>query len=466
MKRRRLTSSVISGLAAVALAGWAPAPVGATPGDLDPTFGVGGALTTAFDEADALARAVVVQPGGEVVAAGRNGAQFALARYQADGRLEPGFGRGGKVLTSFSPSGGQSVDGECSGACFGDGAAAFALAQQSDGKLVTAGSAVIDAFGGFALARYLPDGSLDPTFGDGGKVTTDTPGEDARASAIVIQPDGKIVVAGHVLRHSFEFAIARYLSDGSLDPTFGDGGIAVTDVSGGTDQARALVLQPDGKLVAAGFVVLEGRFQFALVRYLPNGRPDTAFGQGGTVITSFPTGDAQAFSVALQPDGKLVALGGAVGVDPPLEPQPLFPPSSGSRHGGFALARYLPTGALDSGFGSTGLVTTSFQGGDAGGTSILLEADGRLVAAGFAHDGQAFKFALARYLATGAIDPSFGPGGQRTTSFAGGDSQVFAVAAQPDGKLVAAGFAREGERLQFALARYQSELLGKQRPVR
>jgi uncharacterized delta-60 repeat protein len=285
-------------------------------GSLDPSFGTGGTVTTSFGES-ATANALVLQPDGKLVAAGRSivtfasdTVNFALARYLPDGRLDPSFGIGGKVTTDF---GGSSLNG------------VLALVVQPDGKLVAAGDASVGSSADldFALARYLPDGRLDPTFGIGGTVTTDFGGiiEDI-ATALVLQPDGKLVAAGHDSNGDLDFALARYLPDGRLDPTFGTGGTVTTD--GGLGGILALVLQPDGKLVAAG----EGEGGFALVRYLPDGRLDPTFGTGGTVTTNF--GDFT-FALVLQPDGKLVAAGGA--------------------GGDFALARYLPDGSLDATFG-------------------------------------------------------------------------------------------------------------------
>jgi uncharacterized delta-60 repeat protein len=163
-------------------------------------------------------------------------------------------------------------------------------------------------FGDFALARYLPEGSLDPTFGVGGKVTTDFGGFES-AGALVRQPDGKLVAAG---RAGEDFALARYLPDGSLDPTFGVGGKVTTDFTGveGTDTAGALVLQPNGKLVAAGAACLNFTCDFALARYLPKGRLDPSFGDGGKVTTDFGDSDVSG-ALVRQPDGKLVAAGRA-----------------------------------------------------------------------------------------------------------------------------------------------------------
>jgi len=163
----------------------------------------------------------------------------------------------------------------------------------------------------FTLARYQPDGSPDATFGTGGVVTTDL-GGDEEISALVLQPDGKLVAAGGTYNASTasysNFALARYQPDGSLDPTFGTGGLVTTDL-GGSDSINALVLQPDGRLVAAGYNSLtSSHTNFALARYQPDGSLDPTFGTGGLVTTDLG-GDDSIGALVLQPDGKLVAAG-------------------------------------------------------------------------------------------------------------------------------------------------------------
>ena len=408
----------------------------------------GGKVITDFGEFDS-ANALVLQPDGKLVAAGsssvlRGGGtfpnnDFALARYLSDGRLDSTFGTGGMVITDF-----------------GFGSVANALVLQPDGKLVAAGFIGFFASDGssrtnVALARYLPDGTLDPTFGTGGKVITDV-GTDSDARALVLRPDGKLVVAGCIACVQFgDFALARYLSDGSLDTTFGVGGIVTTDFSddGGDDfeSAFALVLQPDGKLIAAGNSDDPVTFatRFALARYLPDGSLDATFGVGGKVTTDF--GGPWASALILQPDGKLIAGG---------------PGYSGiCCFERFALARYLPDGSLDATFGVGGKVTTDFggQGLSTVVNAFVLQPDGKLVAAGAGSDNCCTqRFALARLLLDGTLDATFGVGGIVTTDFpptAGfGTSQARALVLQPDGKLVAAGVV-DGE--DFGLARYRPD---------
>jgi uncharacterized delta-60 repeat protein len=266
-------------------------------GRLDASFGTAGSVTTHFvannlEEANAL----LLQPDGKLVLAGRSdilGTPFPsaiLARYLPDGRLDPSFGIAGKVTLTF-----------------GGGSGINALVQQPDGKLVVAG------FGGFSrvtasflvLARFQPDGRVDPTFGEGGKVTL---ASSSAGRSLIQQSDGTLVVAGSFSTSSGSgLLLVRYLPDGRLDPTFGTAGVVITDVSVPAFP-RALIQQPDGKLVVGGFRAASGSSDMLLGRYLPDGRLDPAFGAGGLVTTDVGGGELPS-ALLQQPNGTLVAAG-------------------------------------------------------------------------------------------------------------------------------------------------------------
>jgi uncharacterized delta-60 repeat protein len=411
----------------------APLGRGRRPGDLDPTFGSGGKVTTDFAGGSDVAIGVALQPDGKIVAAGSATpkatifSDFALARYNSDGSMDATFGSAGKVTTDFG----------------GDGDRADSVALQLDGKIVAAGTTSTPGVGGFshfALARYNSDGSLDATFGSGGKVITDFGGG---AEAVALQPDGKIVAAGSASPGAtifFDFALARYNPDGSLDATFGSGGKVTTEFTGGSDRASAVALQPDGKIVAAGTAFTGTSYNVALARYKPDGSLDATFGSGGKVTTEFTGNFDQANAVALQPNGKIVAAGNT---------------GAGTSHD-FALARYNPDGSLDATFGSGGKVTTDFTGGSDQATALSLQPNGKIVAAGTASTGTILEFALVRYKKHGGLDPSFGSGGKVTTDFTGSNDVAWGVALQPDRKIVAVGGAGTVNS-DFALARYLVE---------
>ena len=405
-------------------------PALANPGDPDGTFGMGGTVITPFSTYNAGVNSVAVRTSnGKIVVAGHtesaNADKFALARYKVSGALDPSFHSDGKVSTSVGPS--------------FDGARAVAI--QPNGKTVAAGFAVIGSKTVFALVRYKKNGQLDPKFHFDGKVTTPI-GSGANASSIAIQPNGKIVVAGEALiGPNNEFAVARYKKNGKLDLAFSGNGKVTTPIGLGDAHARSVAIQSNGMIVAGGDAQNGSNVVFALARYDTSGALDTAnFGTGGTVLTppQFPTANANAYSIAIQSDQKIVA--------------------GGQLHNGtsfeFALARYDTSGALDTGFGTGGMVTTPFIGGDASAFSVAIQPDQKIVAAGQAVNGNINEFALARYDTSGVLDTTnFGTGGTVTTPFAG-DANARSVAIQPDGQIVAAGQWFNGNNYEFALVRY------------
>ena len=408
-----------------------PAGARAADGDLDPTFGAGGIVITDFGVWHE-AFAGVLQSDGKIIVAGRAGSSiagfdFALARYNSDGSLDASFGGDGRVTTDF---GGES-----------DSARAVAL--QSDGKIVAAGY-ISDLRGNsFALARYDSNGELDPTFGGDGRVTTDFTG-GSYAFAVVVQSDDKIVAAGlsNPLYAGYEFALARYNSDGSLDASFGGDGRVTTDFSY-IAYANALTLQSDGKIVAAGEVYDRlGNTHFLLARYDGGGELDPTFGGDGRVTTDF-SGSGRVYDVAVQGDGKIVAAGVTTQYSIP------FPSYN------FALARYDGHGELDPTFGGDGRVTTDFGGADTA-FAVAVQSDGKIVAAGefLLQFGTSTDFALARYNSDGSLDASFGGDGRVTTDFLSYSASARAVALQSDGKIVLAGTAYQSG-FDFALARYE-----------
>jgi uncharacterized delta-60 repeat protein len=365
----------------------------------------------------------------------------ALVSGQTPGTLDASFGRGGTVTTDFG----------------GTSAGAFAVAVQPDGKIVAPGLGFINGVINSALARYNPDGTLDASFGTGGIVATpfDFQGSNDRAYSVVLQPDGKIVVAGSTLGVNLfaNFALARFNSDGTLDTSFGTGGIVTTSFGQFSAEPSTVAVQADGKIVAAGDANVDGGEDFALVRYNSNGTLDTTFGTGGKVTTAFPGPAGQrfafAFSVAVQPDGRTVAVGYA-GTTAAGATTPTFD---------LVLARYNIDGTLDASFGTGGRVMTDFAGGpNDQATSVAVQPDGRIVVAGQAgpYVNSHFDFALARYNSNGTLDASFGTGGKATTDFAGFDDVPSSIALQGDGKIVVVGRTSVGDNFDFALARYNS----------
>lgn len=450
--RHAASGRFIAALVALALTGCG-ALAAAAAGDLDPSFDGDGKVITDFSGQNDAAQGLAIQPDGKIVAAGTSGNDFALARYCPDGRLDDGascgaggFGSGGKVTTDF----GREEKGQ-------------AVALQSDGKIVVAGTTnsldVPPSLVEFALARYCADGRLDDGvncgpggFGTGGKVTTAF-ATAVRGKALAIQTDGRIVVVGdRQIGASHDFALARYCSDGRLDDGascgpggFGTGGKVTSDL-GGNDMANAVALQgTPQRIVVAG----ASGTDFAVARFLASGTLDSGFGSGGRTITDFGASDL-GHGVSIQADSKVVVAGTTATAG-------MTPTSS------IAIARYSANGVLDAGFGTGGKVTTGFLDKLAKGLALAIQSDGKLVVAGEAGaPAVANDFAVLRYCADGRLDDGvscgpdgFGSGGKVTTDFGGSDSGN-AVAIQVDAKIVVAGIASAGgaSDLDFALARY------------
>jgi uncharacterized delta-60 repeat protein len=353
-------------------------------GSLDPTFGSHGRVTTRLVSdpraSGGLAWALARQYNGKIIAAGEGYGTIALARYGRTGRLDRGFGTGGIVQTEFSDSESES-------------AGAYDVVLQPDGKIVAVGRHDSSGHEAFALVRYRTNGTLDPSFGTGGKVTTATGGF---ASAVAVQPDGKIVVAGSSESQSRAFTVARYEKDGSLDPTFGVGGIVETRL-GSTDGAQAVIVQRGGKIVVVGSTGLR-RSSFTLVRYNRNGTRDSSFGSRGIVKAGFGLGSsAVATAAARQRDGRIVVVGWFFRY-PRWE---------------FAVARFGANGHLDRSFGTGGRITTSFRsvapktsrGRQDTAHAVAIQPNGKIVVAGdgavdqvFSRAPTKYKFELARYV--------------------------------------------------------------------
>jgi uncharacterized delta-60 repeat protein len=416
----------------------------AADGDLDPTFGTGGTVMTDLGRSTDIANAVAVQADGKLVVVGQtyknndfSDEDFVVTRYNTDGALDTTFGSRGRVRTDFP----------------GLAAVPSAVVIQADGKIVVAGGAfpLFTFLGDFEVVRYNPNGSLDTSFGAGGIVTTTFP-EGSYAFDVALQPDGKIIAAGTVFvdfnpgdMSDTDFALARYNPDGTPDTTFGNGGQVMTDFLGHEDDAFSILIQPDGKIVAVGSANDPATFyDFAAARYLSNGTIDTTFGVAGKVRTDF--GDQnfdRARSAALQPDGRIVAAGFAI-----------------SQNGGvqnFAVARYTSNGVLDTTFSRDGKTQIDFGNCCQGATKVLLQSDGKIITVGGSNgESSDDDFLLARLSPRGALDNTFGVGGEVRTSFGDLNGGANGAALQSDGKIVAVGFQAtpSNQFSNFALARY------------
>lgn len=401
-------------------------------GSLDTSFYFIGKLTTDFNGGTDGASAVLIQPDGKIVAAGYSGTgnnyQFALCRYNVDGYLDTTFGGTGKVLTDFSAGYDQ----------------ASCVALQTDGKIIAGGSMYNGGPYINALVRYNTDGTLDNTFGLNGKVSTPVGTSDAGITSIAIQPDGKIIASclGTTPATARDFAMVRYDTDGTLDNTFGTGGKVLTDFSNSYDFAFSVSLQTDGKIVLGGATGNgSDTMHFALARFDSIGNVDQTFGTNGFVVTNFGKLDEWGNATVIQPDGKIIIAGmsgspykyalaryntngsldttfnstGKVlsALSTHDEATSLALETGGNivvagvsynvNNHNFSVARYNSNGILDNTFGPAGFVTTDFGSNADKATGVAIQANGRIVAAGVKGN----DFAVARYLAVlyaGIID--------------------------------------------------------------
>lgn len=404
------------------------------PGAMDTSF-AGGKIVTPVGSGDDYANAVVVQTDGKLILVGSsavsNGTSMSLVRYQRDGALDTAFGNDGKVITGV----GSRDD------------VATASAVQADGKIVVVGRSLQTGSGyDFAVLRYNSDGSLDNSFGTAGKVVTDFNHQSDIARAVVIQADGKIVVGGEAMLASnttgVDFALARYNSDGSLDSSFGNGGKLTTALkaSSGADVIRSLALQTvagEQRILAAG-----GGGDFMVARYTANGNLDTGFASGGKIVGLFNSSIGAVNAVTVLPDGKAVLAGqinhdfavvqltpagaldsgfgvGGKAVNPVSasnwdEAMSVVRQADGKllvggwvytsgSSGDFAIQRYTAAGVQDGDFGTHGNVITPMAAGTLNDLAhgLVLQADERVptvrvIQAGEATSGN-HNFALTRY---------------------------------------------------------------------
>ncbi|WP_399093268.1 hypothetical protein ACGH2B_23385 [Streptomyces sp. BBFR2] len=333
----------------------------------------------------------------------------------AAGDLDPSFGTGGKV----------SID-------FGAVSIANAVALQSDAKLVLAGRVGDASTGDFGVARLNRNGSLDTTFGTGGKVTLSLSAAEDVARAVAIQSDGKIVVGGFAGSEAAgNIAVVRFNPDGTLDAGFGSGGVAIYDISGPTgDAIRGMVLQPDGKILGVGAAGANA----GLIRLNPDGSLDTTFA-GGAGKEAVSLGNAgHLFALSLLSTGAFLVAG--------------FD-STALTQDDFLLARFNADGSLDSTFGSSGLVRTDFNGLNDLAFAMTVQSDGKIVLGGDTDSTDPVgisgdvKAGWTRYDSAGTLDSAFGTAGKTQINPTVLCDGVRGLVLQSDGKIVAGGFIGE-----------------------
>ncbi len=504
-------------------------------GTFDTSFDQDGAATLSNLQYAAVARSVAIQPDGRIVVAGyadTSPADIMVLRLTPNGSPDLSFGSGGFVRFGIS----------------NDTDIAEKVLIEPSGKIVLAGYSYVGGDWDFAAARLNPDGSLDPTFSGDGKLTIGLGGDD-RCFDAVLQDDGRIVLVGNtfggIITLDSDFGIVRLNADGTLDNTF-DGDGKLTTGFGDLDYARAVVIQPDGKLLVAGDnhvgrydlvngaldgsldsdgkltvagvdeitdlavagdgkILMIGRSGGNAVLYAlnPDGSFDNTFNLTGSsgLGPSDPLGGANGLSqwpsLTRYPDGRLLAVvpnGSDCDVyrrwpnsyvqSPGLQTaafdDPGFPPGSqetgyalarqsdgrlvvagsvsnlGYTESDFALARFTTDGQLDGTFGTRGRVSLDFSNDDVG-RAVLVQSDGKIVVGGYEGTGNGVNFLVARFNSDGSLDDTFGFFGYNVVDFFGGQDYGVAIALTSDDRILVAGPVFNGSHFVFGVARFTSD---------
>ena len=348
------------------------------------------------------------------------------------------FSQPGSLNTSFGSSGFATIN-------FADlEDYGYAMAVQSDGKIIAAGSSnSSNTDYAFSLARLNPDGSFDNSFGTGGKIVTPIGISASEVFAVAIQSDGKIIAAGYSTQDenlSTDFTLVRYNTDGSLDNTFGIGGIVTNDFNVSEDQVYSIAVQADGKILATGPVkTFENQTSsFGTARYNTDGSLDNSFGNAGLVMTALPGFQNDAYEILVAPGNKIIVAGRSIGLD----------------GNSVAIAKYNLDGSPDNSFGNAGLV---IENTNLNATTALLQADGKIVVASSLNNNGEFDFGLARFNADGTIDNDFGVDGIVSTNASDGNAEILSLVIQSDAKIIATGHSFDSDGHKITLARYLTD---------
>jgi uncharacterized delta-60 repeat protein len=399
-------------------------------GSLDISFDGDGKVSTPTGHFNSVG----VQTDGKIVAAGYTGSDgmkdFTLVRFNPNGSLDILFDADGAVTTPV-----LNADD-----------VANALAIQPDGKIVAAGYSYTSTNQDYAVVRYNIDGSLDTTFDSDGKVTTHLSFADI-VNSVAIQPDGKIIAAGYS-GSPLAFSLVRYNADGSLDATFDTDGLLMTSILGVGDLAYDVAIQTDGKIIAAGYGGNGSGTNITLVRYNPNGSLDTSFDGDGKLTTPVSTFTDYAYGVGIQTDGKIITTGYS-----------RHGSSTSNYNNDSVLIRYNADGSLDTSFDGDGKLIVDLGVGNSTAYSVAIQTDGKIVAAGYSLIDMRYVFTVARCNPDGSYDTSFDGDGIVTTAIRTGGNMAYAVAIQPDGKIVAAGYSYSDgvPDFDFTLVRYNPD---------
>ncbi|MEO8763563.1 MAG: T9SS type A sorting domain-containing protein [Ginsengibacter sp.] len=393
-----------------------------TDGNLDNTFGGNGIVTTEFGQDDAI-NSIGIQIDGKIIVAGssiessyHNSGFIALARYNTDGNLDTNFGVNGIVKSDF-----------------GTLEYGFSMAIQNNGKIVVAG--LVDFVP--IVIRFNDDGALDSSFNGNAIQHVDFGTQSTYITSVSVQSDYKIIVGGSTGNGSGAgFVLERFNLDGNIDSTFGQDGLQTTNFDA-SSYISTVTIQNDGKILAVGYTSDGMHTNFAISRYRTNGEPDDTFNGDGKQITDFGSSDDYAGSVAIQGDGKLVAMGSTTdGINSYV-----------------ALARYNDDGSPDNSFDGDGILVDHLNEGDTHYTTTAIQSDGKIVSAGYTWNGTNYDFAVVRYNQDGSLDNEFSDDGIKIIDFGHAEDKCRTMVIQTDGKILVAGSSGDN----FGMARINTD---------
>ena len=406
-----------------------PMLIFAQAGTIDPTFGTDGVVTTAIHPNYNMAESTVVQSDGKILVAGSAGTpstyQMAVARYNEDGSLDTSFGNNGTLRFPVGSVKSFVMD----------------MAQQPDGKILLGGRTWDNESGDFAVVRLNEDGSFDDTFGTNGIFRLETPETEA-SEAMALLDDGTILMVGY---SDDNLAVAKITADGVMDTTFGVNGWVVLPFDDSASYADDLAIQDDGKIVIAGFALNgENRFQVAAARLNADGSVDNSFGTDGKVI--FNVGEWNDFGegIAIQNDGKIL-IGGHKWISNVQQRHDLF------------MARLNTNGSLDTSYGTSGVATARLVDGANYASDLVLQADGKPILMGYSNFQGLIDMAMVRFNTDGNLDSTFNGNGMVSYDNMGREDYGYSMALQADNKIVLAGYSYGGGGSEFEVVRFLND---------
>jgi uncharacterized delta-60 repeat protein len=371
---------------------------------------------------------LAIQPDKKILLGGScyNGSNndFCIARFNSDGTLDTTFGSSGKVI---QPIGSYDDYG-------------YSLAIQPDGKILLGGYCTNGSNWDFCIARFNSDGTLDTSFGSSGKVIQPIGSSNDYGYSLAIQSDGKILLGGSCDNGiDYDFCIARFDSNGTLDTSFGTSGKVIQPIGSSHDYGYTLAIQSDGKILLGGHCTNGSNWDFCIARFNSDGTLDTSFGSSGKVIQPIGSSNDYGYSLAIQSDGKIL-LGGYC---------------DGGSNSDFCIARFNSNGTLDTSFGSIGKVIQPIGSSDDKGYSLAIQPDGKILFGGYCSNGSNNDFCIARFNSDGTLDTTFGSSGKVIQPIGFWDDFGRSLAIQPDGKILLVGYCFNGSNNDFCIARFQ-----------